>query len=116
MAAELEALREEGLVASVGISGYEEADVASALEAFDTLDVVQVPVNVLDQRLDGSRILAEVRDRGGRIQARSILLQGAAVRRPSTVSSAPTLMSCGSGLRRPPVSVPWICPRADVGG
>ena len=52
---------------------------ASALEAFEHLDVVQVPVSVLDQRLDGSRVLAEVRDRGGRVQARSILLQGAAL-------------------------------------
>ena len=79
VAGELEELRGEGLVTAVGISGYVEADVASALEAFETLDVVQVPVSVLDQRLDGSRVLTEVRDRGGRIQARSILLQGAAV-------------------------------------
>ena len=86
-----------GLVAAVGVSGYEEADVASALAAFGTLDVVQVPVSVLDQRLDGSRLLAEVRDRGGRVQARSILLQGAALagagasplRRPSRCRAAP---------------------------
>jgi len=72
-------LKEAGLVLAVGVSAYEEADLASAVEAFDSLDLVQVPVSVLDQRLTRSPSLAEVRERGGRIQARSILLQGAAV-------------------------------------
>lgn len=78
-AAELSGLREEGVVAAVGISGYSEADVVAALEAFTAVDVVQVPVSLLDQRLVGSAALAEVRSRGGRVQARSVFLQGAAL-------------------------------------
>ena len=78
-AAALEALRDEGVIAAVGVSGYGREDIASALAAFERLDVVQVPVSVLDQRMAGSRELAEVRSRGGRVQARSVFLQGAAL-------------------------------------
>ena len=75
----LEQLRESGLVAAVGVSGYGADDVASALAIFTVLDLVQVPVSVLDQRLSGSAELGEVRARGGRVQARSVFLQGAAL-------------------------------------
>lgn len=78
----LEGLRDEGLVASVGVSGYGEEDIDTALASFERLDVVQVPVSVLDQRLDGSPGIAEVRSRGGRVQARSVFLQGAALASP----------------------------------
>lgn len=78
----LESLRDAGEVGAVGVSGYGRDDVASALAAFGRLDVVQVPVSVLDQRLSGAIELAEVRSRGGRVQARSVFLQGAALATP----------------------------------
>lgn len=82
VASALEELRSEGVVGSVGVSGYGEADIDSALSAFDRLDVVQVPVSILDQRLTGSPAIADVRSRGGRVQARSVFLQGAALAAP----------------------------------
>lgn len=79
---ELEALRSEGRIDAVGVSAYDEDDVDSALGAFGTLDIVQVPVSVLDQRLVGSRVLGQLRNQGGRVQGRSVLLQGAALADP----------------------------------
>jgi len=78
-AAALESLREEGLVALVGISGYDAPDLASGLAAFDRLDVAQVPVSILDQRLVGSHDVAALRAQGGLLQARSVYLQGVAL-------------------------------------
>ncbi len=78
-ARELEVLRSEGLIGAVGVSPYDEGDLVAALECFSLLDVVQVAVSVLDQRLVGSPALAEVRARGGRVQARSVFLQGVAL-------------------------------------
>ena len=75
----LEELRAEGLAERVGVSGYADVDVATALEVFTSLDVVQVPASVLDQRLEGSPEIAALRSRGGRVQVRSVFLQGAAL-------------------------------------
>ena len=72
-------LRSSGVVERVGVSGYSSLDISSALAAFEMLDIVQVPVSVLDQRLEGSAEVSALRARGGRVQARSVLLQGAAV-------------------------------------
>ena len=81
-AATLEALRDEGHVRLVGISGYESSDLATGLAAFDRLDIAQVPVSLLDQRLAGSPEVAALRARGGRLQARSVYLQGVALSSP----------------------------------
>jgi len=72
----LSAVRAQGLVDRIGVSAYTAADVASALAHFGQLDVVQVPVNVLDQRLTTDAAIAELRARGGVVQARSVYLQG----------------------------------------
>lgn len=82
-ASALEEIREEGLVERVGVSAYSALDLSTALEAFSRLDVVQMPVSVLDQRLEGSPAVAAVRARGGVVQARSVFLQGAALAAPS---------------------------------
>lgn len=75
-AARLEALRERGLIARVGVSIYEEAALASAADYFECLDVVQVPANVLDRRLENSRLLDGLASSGTMVQVRSVLLQG----------------------------------------
>lgn len=81
-AATLEALRDEGLVGLVGISGYEASDLATGLAAFDRLDLAQVPVSLLDQRLAGSPEVDALRAGGGLLQARSVYLQGVALSGP----------------------------------
>lgn len=75
----LEGMRGEGMVSSVGISGYAEPDLVSALGAFERLDVAQLPVSILDQRLVDSSAVAALRSGGGRFQARSVYLQGLAL-------------------------------------
>ena len=86
-AAALEACRAEGLVAHVGISAYEEADLSSALGAFGQLDIVQVPANALDRRLDRSPSIARLGAQDARIQVRSAFLQGL-LAGPSTAALA----------------------------
>lgn len=81
-ASAVEALREaraDGLVRAIGISAGTSQDLESAIEQFPGLDVVQAPVSVLDQRLDGSAVVRRLRERGVHIQARSIFLQGLAL-------------------------------------
>lgn len=72
----LEQIREEGLAVSVGVSCYTEEDLAHAADQFHKLDVVQIPINVVDQRFVSSSLAQELYARGTRFQARSILLQG----------------------------------------
>ena len=74
-----------GLVDRIGISAYAEADLVTALDSFSGLGVAQVPVSVLDQRLESSAAVATLRSRGVMIQARSVFLQGAALALPEHV-------------------------------
>lgn len=68
------------LVTRVGVSVYDEAGVQSAVDAFSSrscpLGIVQVPANVLDRRLDASRLLLDLATQGAEIVARSAFLQG----------------------------------------
>ena len=82
---ELRRLQESGMVEIVGVSAYDEPDIERAIEAFETLDALQVPANVLDQRLAESSILVDLAERGARIQVRSVFLQGLLATRSSTL-------------------------------
>ncbi|MBI1351769.1 MAG: hypothetical protein GC156_11705 [Actinomycetales bacterium] len=84
----LESARERGEVDLVGISGYEEADLLTALDAFRHLDVAQMPASVLDQRLASSVAVRALRASGGLLQARSIYVQGVALADPRLVPRA----------------------------
>ncbi|MVB09695.1 Aldo/keto reductase family protein [Caprobacter fermentans] len=64
-----------GAVNRVGVSVYAPAEAEAAL-AYDGLDVIEVPYNVLDRRLDRSGFFRRARERGMTIFARSSLLQG----------------------------------------
>ena len=74
--------RAAGLVERIGISAYAEADLVTALDSFSGLGVAQVPVSVLDQRLESSAAVASLRSNGVVLQARSVFLQGAALAAP----------------------------------
>lgn len=75
-AGELERTRTEGFSAAVGVSVYDENALRSALDAFESLDMVQVPANALDRRLDGSPVIEALSAHGTVIQVRSAFLQG----------------------------------------
>ena len=84
----LAAVRASGEATKVGVSAYGEAEVASAIEHFESLDVVQVPASVVDQRLVNSAVLHALNDAGAEIQVRSIFLQGLLLEPRATASLA----------------------------
>ena len=81
---QLRALQDAQLVTAVGVSAYDDDELGRALAAFGTVDVVQVPVNALDQRLTRSRALQLIAEQGAEIQARSVFLQGLLAERSTT--------------------------------
>ena len=84
----LAAVRASGEATKVGVSAYGEAEVASAIEHFESLDVVQVPASVVDQRLVNSAVLQALSESGAEIQVRSIFLQGLLLEPRATASLA----------------------------
>ncbi len=78
------ALRERGLVEKIGASVYSAAEIDAILDRFD-IDLIQVPVNVFDQRLLRSGHLKKLRSRGVEIHARSLFLQGLLLMPPEEV-------------------------------
>ncbi len=73
--AALAEVRREGLCDRIGVSVYTPDEAMKALE-YPEVDIVQVPYNVLDDRLDRCGFFRSARDRGVRVYARSVLLQG----------------------------------------
>ena len=75
LVAALELLKRQGLVTKIGISVYGSNQIEKALELFKP-DIVQLPLNVLDQRLIHDGTLAHLSGLGIEVHARSIFLQG----------------------------------------
>jgi aryl-alcohol dehydrogenase-like predicted oxidoreductase len=92
--AELRNLKKMGVVERIGASVYSETEIEALLGRFD-LDLVQLPVNVFDQRLIGNGVLDRLKERGVEIHARSALLQGLLLMAPDAV---PPFLR---GLRKP---------------
>lgn len=68
-------LKEEGLVQKIGVSVYRGSQIEQVLEKYN-IDIIQLPINVLDQRLIESGHLKKLKERNIEIHARSIFLQG----------------------------------------
>jgi aryl-alcohol dehydrogenase-like predicted oxidoreductase len=73
---ELARLRGEGRVEKIGAAVYTRAEI-DALQGRFALDVIQLPLSILDQRLLRDGTLARLKERGVEVHARSLLLQGA---------------------------------------
>jgi aryl-alcohol dehydrogenase-like predicted oxidoreductase len=75
LAEEVIGLRDAGIATRIGVSVYdrEEIDIARKLLP---LDVVQFPLNILDQRLLRDGTLAELHEEGVELHVRSAFLQG----------------------------------------
>mgnify|MGYP000874676087 FL=1 len=67
--------KEHGLTEKVGVSVYEPKEAMSAAQD-DRIDAIQIPYNVLDQRLDASSFFDVAKKTGKIIFARSAFLQG----------------------------------------
>lgn len=72
---EMKRLKDEGRVSRIGLSAYHGEDVDQALARFD-IDLVQIPLNVLDQRMVNGGQIKRLRRRGVEIHVRSVFLQG----------------------------------------
>ncbi len=68
-------MKKWGLVEKIGVSAYSGDQIDRLLTRFP-IDIVQVPLNVFDQRLVKSGYLAGLKKRGVEIHVRSIFLQG----------------------------------------
>ncbi len=73
--AALTGLKQQGLVAKIGVSVYDAAQIDHVLQRFD-IDLVQLPISVLDQRLLVSGHLQKLKSAGVEVHARSVFLQG----------------------------------------
>lgn len=77
-------LKQEGLVKKIGVSVYSAKQIDAILEKY-FIDLIQLPVNVLDQRLVRSGYLKRLKKRGVEIHARSVFLQGLLLIDPSAL-------------------------------
>jgi aryl-alcohol dehydrogenase-like predicted oxidoreductase len=68
-------LKNQGLTAKVGISVYTGEQIEQALERFP-VEIVQVPFNILDQRLLKDGLLQRVANAGIEVHSRSTFMQG----------------------------------------
>jgi len=82
----MQQLKAEGVVRKIGISVYTAQEIDAVLDLFKP-DLVQLPINVLDQRLVVSGHLRKLKDLGVEIHARSIFLQGVLLQTAGTVPS-----------------------------
>lgn len=80
----MQRLRDEGLVGKIGVSVYSGQQIDRLLALY-TPDIVQLPLNLFDQRLLESGHLEELKRRGVEIHARSVFLQGLLLIEPDQV-------------------------------
>ena len=80
----LQEARSRGLTVCIGVSVYDEDDLALAESRFRP-DIVQLPFNALDRRLAVSGCLARLHASGIKIHARSLFLQGLLLMDPATI-------------------------------
>lgn len=73
--AALTALKTSGKIQKIGISVYEPEDLAILLPCYD-FDLVQLPMNVLDDRMRRAGFLSRLKSQRTEIHVRSVFLQG----------------------------------------
>jgi aryl-alcohol dehydrogenase-like predicted oxidoreductase len=71
----LEDMKSERLIARVGVSVYDEAEITAVLSRFQP-DIVQLPINLFDQRLLRNGVPWRLREQNIEVHARSVFLQG----------------------------------------
>jgi aryl-alcohol dehydrogenase-like predicted oxidoreductase len=79
-------LKREGLVERIGVSVYS-GEIAEEIHSRFPMDLVQLPMNVLDQRPIASGTLQRLAAAGVRIQVRSAFLQGLLLAEPNKLGA-----------------------------
>ena len=72
---EMKSLQSIGLVGKIGVSVYSDNQIEAVLNRFD-IDLIQLPINILDQNLLVNGWLKKIKKKGIEIHARSVFLQG----------------------------------------
>ncbi len=67
--------KDEGLIKKIGVSIYDKSQINFLLKNYN-FDLIQIPINIFDQRLLMNDILVDLKKRGIEIYARSVFLQG----------------------------------------
>lgn len=76
-------IKQQGLVKKIGASVYTGQQIDTLLDKYNTIDIIQLPVNVFDQRLLQSGHLSKLKLANIEIHARSVFLQGLLLIPPS---------------------------------
>lgn len=82
----LVSLKSQGLVKKIGVSVYDQLELDAILSRY-AIDMVQLPFNVMDQRLLESGTLHRLNKAGIEIHARSIFLQGLLLMNPHNLEA-----------------------------
>jgi aryl-alcohol dehydrogenase-like predicted oxidoreductase len=81
----MEGLKETGLVKKIGASVYSPREIEELAEKYG-LDLIQLPVNVFDQRMIHGGYLRHLKGLGIEIHSRSVFLQGLLLMTPEELS------------------------------
>ena len=68
-------LKKRGLIEKIGVSVYSPEELNKILKSFK-IDVVQLPLNIFDQRFNQAKIVKKLKKKRIEVHARSIYLQG----------------------------------------
>lgn len=79
-------LKADKLVSKIGVSVYSKNQIDRIIREFD-IDILQIPINILDQRLVKENYLGELKSYGIELHARSVFLQGLLLMNPSDIPS-----------------------------
>jgi len=82
----LSTLRSDALVEKVGVSAYHRDQIDRVRQVMN-LKLVQIPINIFDQRLIGDNWLSDLHRGGVEIHARSLFLQGLLLMLPEQLDS-----------------------------
>lgn len=86
--ARMQELKARGLLTKIGVSVYTADEIDQVMAQYaDSLDLLQLPINIFDQRLLQSRHLKYLKSLGIEIHARSIFLQGLLLMEPEQLSA-----------------------------
>ena len=72
---EMDSIRSSGRVSKIGVSVYNSEQFYKILGEYD-FDIIQLPINILDQRLIETGVLKKIKKYDIEVHARSVFLQG----------------------------------------
>lgn len=72
----LTSVKTDGRVRELGVSVYELPDIEDWDVLGDVIDWLQIPLNLMDERAIRQPVLAQLRNKGVKIQVRSVFMQG----------------------------------------